>query len=51
MSAPQPSRAAGQADVSSHVFGGARHETLNETNRGEVVAVFIAWIERVVSGR
>ncbi|MCP3023859.1 alpha/beta fold hydrolase [Cupriavidus basilensis] len=44
-------RAAGQADVSSHVFGGARHETLNETNREEVVAVFIAWIERVVSSR
>ncbi|WP_459568999.1 hypothetical protein [Cupriavidus sp. 8B] len=37
--------------MSSHVFGGARHETLNETNREEVVAVFIAWIERVVSSQ
>jgi alpha-beta hydrolase superfamily lysophospholipase len=30
------------------VFGGARHETLNETNRDEVVAVLLAWIARVV---
>ncbi len=44
-------RAAGQTDVTSHVFGGARHETLNETNRAEVMAVLCAWIERVVSSR
>lgn len=42
-------RDAGLRDVSSHVFGGARHETLNETNRDEVVAVLLAWIARVVS--
>lgn len=41
-------RDAGLRDVSCHVFGGARHETLNETNRDEVVAVLLAWIERVV---
>ena len=41
-------REAGLRDVSCHVFGGARHETLNETNRDEVVAVLLAWIARVV---
>jgi alpha-beta hydrolase superfamily lysophospholipase len=41
-------REAGLQDVSCHVFGGARHETLNETNREEVVAVLLAWIARVV---
>ena len=41
-------REAGLRDVSCHVFGGARHETLNETNRAEVVAVLLAWIGRVV---
>ncbi|RIX84603.1 alpha/beta fold hydrolase [Acidovorax cavernicola] len=41
-------RDAGLQDVSSHVFGGARHETLNETNRDEVVAVLLAWLARIV---
>jgi len=31
------------------VFGGARHEALNETNRDEVEAVLLAWIARVVA--
>ena len=43
-------RDAGLQDVSCHVFGGARHETLNETNREEVVAVLLAWVARVVKG-
>lgn len=42
-------RSAGLRDVSCHVFGGARHETLNETNRAEVTAVLLAWIARVVA--
>ena len=42
-------RAAGLRDVSCHVFGGARHEALNETNRDEVEAVLLAWIARVVA--
>ncbi len=42
-------RSAGLRDVSCHVFGGARHETLNETNRDEVTAVLLAWIARVVA--
>ena len=41
-------RDAGLRDVSCHVFGGARHETLNETNRDEVVAVLLAWLARIV---
>jgi len=44
-------REAGLRDVSCHVFGGARHETLNETNRDEVFAVLLAWIARVVARR
>jgi alpha-beta hydrolase superfamily lysophospholipase len=42
-------REAGLTDVSSHIFGDARHEVLNETNRSEVFAVLQAWIDRVVS--
>ncbi|MBR0938839.1 alpha/beta fold hydrolase [Bradyrhizobium jicamae] len=40
-------REAGLRDVSSHIFGGAHHEVLNETNRSEVFAVLQAWIDRV----
>ena len=41
-------RAAGLRDVTTRVYAGARHEVLNETNRGEVTADFLAWLERVV---
>jgi alpha-beta hydrolase superfamily lysophospholipase len=41
-------REAGLRDVSCHVFGGARHEVLNETNRAEVFAVLLAWMARIV---
>ncbi|WP_296448135.1 alpha/beta hydrolase [Rhodoferax sp. UBA5149] len=41
---------AGLTNVSSHVFGGARHEVFNETNRAEVVADFLSWIEQTVLG-
>ena len=40
-------RAAGMRDVSTHVYGGARHEVLNETNRDEVIANLLAWLARV----
>ncbi|MBV8103544.1 MAG: hypothetical protein JO223_02770 [Hyphomicrobiales bacterium] len=40
-------REAGLTDVSSHVYGGARHEILNETNRAEVLAVLRTWVDRV----
>jgi len=42
-------RAAGLTDVSVHIYGGARHEVLNETNRAEVTANLVAWIDRVLS--
>ena len=40
---------AGLQDVSYHIFGGARHETLNEINREEVVAVLLCWLQRVIN--
>lgn len=36
---------AGIRDVTVHVYPGARHEVYNETNRTEVIADLIAWIE------
>jgi alpha-beta hydrolase superfamily lysophospholipase len=37
----------GGLDVEAHYYPGARHEVLNETNRDEVHADFLAWIERI----
>jgi alpha-beta hydrolase superfamily lysophospholipase len=37
-------RAAGLTDVTRHVYPGARHEILNETNRNEVIADLLAWL-------
>lgn len=34
-------------DVEVHVYPGARHEVFNETNRDEVVADLLAWLDRV----
>jgi len=42
-------REAGMRDLSSHVYGGARHEVLNETNRAEVIAQLRAWLDRVTA--
>lgn len=42
-------RALGFSDVSTFVYGGARHEPLNEINRGEVIANLVAWFDRVTS--
>ena len=36
-------------DVEAIWYVGARHEILNETNRDEVEADLVAWIDRVVS--
>jgi alpha-beta hydrolase superfamily lysophospholipase len=41
-------RAAGLADITLHSYAGARHEVFNETNRGEVIADLLAWLDRVV---
>ena len=40
-------RGAGLTDVTVRVWPGARHEIFNETNRDEVEADLLAWIERV----
>ena len=36
-------------DVEAHYYPDARHEVLNETNRDEVTADLVRWIERVLS--
>ena len=38
-------RDAGVADVTVTVYPGARHEIFNETNRDEVTADVIAWLD------
>ena len=40
-------RDAGLTDLTVKVYPGGRHEMLNETNRAEVVADLMAWLERV----
>lgn len=41
-------RDAGFTDVTVRLYPGGRHEMLNETNREEVIADLLAWIERVI---
>jgi alpha-beta hydrolase superfamily lysophospholipase len=42
-------RDAGVADVTVHLYPEARHEVVNETNRDEVTADVLAWLERVTN--
>ena len=42
--------AAGLTDVTVRTYPGARHEVLNETNRDEITADLISWINRVLAG-
>jgi alpha-beta hydrolase superfamily lysophospholipase len=44
-------REAGLTDVTLKVYPGGRHEMLNETNRDEVVADLLAWLEHAVAAR
>ncbi len=44
-------RQAGLSSLSTHVYGGARHEVLNEINRGEVIANLLAWFDLVSARR
>ena len=39
----------GISDVTCKLYAGARHETLNETNRDEVATDLVAWLEQRVS--
>jgi alpha-beta hydrolase superfamily lysophospholipase len=41
-------RDAGVRDVSNDFYKGGRHEMLNETNRGDVIANLRRWIDRVI---
>jgi alpha-beta hydrolase superfamily lysophospholipase len=41
-------QAAGVKDVTWDFYPGGRHEMLNETNRDEVIAKLVGWINRVV---
>lgn len=44
-------RAAGLTEVTVATYEGGRHEILNETNRVEVVADLVAWLDRVLGAR
>jgi len=44
-------RRAGLSDVTVEIYEGARHEMLNETNRDEVIADLVAWLDARVSTR
>ncbi|HRY04536.1 MAG TPA: alpha/beta hydrolase, partial [Beijerinckiaceae bacterium] len=43
-------RAAGLTHVDMRLYPGARHETLNETNRDEVVSDLVRWSETAIAG-
>ena len=42
-------QAAGLTDVTVRTYPAARHEILNETNRDEVIAELMNWLDRVVT--
>jgi alpha-beta hydrolase superfamily lysophospholipase len=42
---------AGVLDVRLRLYPGGRHEMLNETNRDEVMADFVAWCDEMISTR
>jgi alpha-beta hydrolase superfamily lysophospholipase len=42
-------QAAGLTDVTVRTYPDARHEILNETNRAEIIAELITWIDRVAA--
>lgn len=42
---------AGLHDVTLKVWPGARHEVFNETNRDEIIADLLSWLDRVVPGK
>jgi alpha-beta hydrolase superfamily lysophospholipase len=43
-------RAAGLRRIDHRIYPGGRHEMFNETNRDEVTADLIAWLDRTVAG-
>lgn len=47
----QDLRGAGFTRLTTRIYPGARHETLNESNRDEVTRDLIAWLDGIVSGK
>jgi alpha-beta hydrolase superfamily lysophospholipase len=45
----QDLKATGFTQLTTRIYPGARHETLNETNRDEVTRDFIAWLDGIES--
>ncbi len=43
-------KAVGFTKLTTRIYPGARHETLNETNRDEVTRDLIAWLDGAVGG-
>jgi alpha-beta hydrolase superfamily lysophospholipase len=43
-------KAAGFTRLTTRIYPGARHETLNETNRDEVTHDLIAWLDGIIGG-
>ncbi|HTR11912.1 MAG TPA: alpha/beta hydrolase [Roseiarcus sp.] len=41
-------KAAGFTRLMTRIYAGARHETLNETNRGEVTGDLVAWLDETL---
>ena len=44
-------RSAGLVDLTLRIYEGARHEVFNETNRAEVMADLLGWLDRVVPAK
>ena len=44
-------RQGGVKDVTVALYPGARHEVFNETNRDEITADLIAWLDRITAVR
>jgi alpha-beta hydrolase superfamily lysophospholipase len=42
---------AGLNNIEHRFYEGARHETLNETNRAEVMGHLVAWLDKIISAR
>ena len=46
---PTATARSGVRDVTVALYPGARHEVFNETNRDEITADLIAWLDRVTA--
>jgi alpha-beta hydrolase superfamily lysophospholipase len=44
---PTATRQGGVKDVTVSLYPGARHEVFNETNRDEITADLVTWLDRI----